>query len=128
MTSASTNPLFRNVALSDPCGFWADQMLRAEKVAAFLELDKNDVSKLANVSKASVRYDDRMPNVVREHLEQIANICTLVAKAFDNDISKTVLWFKTPNPLLGNISPRDMIRAGRYEKLRQFVLDAVEYA
>jgi hypothetical protein len=36
------------------------------------------------------------------------------------------LWFKTKNPLLGSISPRDMIRYGRYEKLRRFVMEALE--
>jgi hypothetical protein len=36
------------------------------------------------------------------------------------------LWFQTKNPLLGNISPRDMIRYGRYEKLRRFIMNALE--
>jgi hypothetical protein len=35
------------------------------------------------------------------------------------------LWFKTPNPLLGDIAPRDMIRIGRFKKLRQFILQAL---
>jgi hypothetical protein len=50
----------------------------------------------------------------------------LVAQFFDGDAAKTALWFKTPNPLLGNLSPRDMIRYGRYDRLRRFVLDALD--
>jgi hypothetical protein len=34
------------------------------------------------------------------------------------------LWFKTRNPLLGDISPRDMIRLGRFERLRKFIINA----
>ena len=29
------------------------------------------------------------------------------------------------NPLLGDISPRDMIRLGRFERLRKFIINAV---
>jgi len=35
------------------------------------------------------------------------------------------LWFRLPNPLLGDVSPRDMIRYGRYAKLQEFVMDAL---
>ncbi len=56
---------------------------------------------------------------------EIANVCGLVAQFFQGDVAKTALWFKTMNPPLG-ISPRDMIRYGRYEKLRRFVMDALE--
>ena len=57
---------------------------------------------------------------------EIANICGLVAQFFEGNAEKTALWFKTRNPLLGDISPRDMIRFGRYEKLRRFVMEALE--
>ena len=40
--------------------------------------------------------------------------------------TKTKLWFQTPNPMLGNVSPRDMIRLGRYNKLVRFVTQAME--
>jgi hypothetical protein len=39
---------------------------------------------------------------------------------------KTKLWLQTPNPMLGNASPRDMIRFGRYNKLLRFVTQAME--
>jgi hypothetical protein len=45
---------------------------------------------------------------------------------FFNDDVKTKLWFQTPNPMLGNVSPRDMIRLGRYNKLLRFVAQAME--
>jgi hypothetical protein len=49
-----------------------------------------------------------------------------VAGYFEGDIEKTALWFRTPNPMLGNISPRDMIRFGRYKRLLKFVTEARE--
>lgn len=40
---------------------------------------------------------------------------------FFGDVRKSQLWFRTPNPLLGNITPDAMIQAGRGEKLLKFV-------
>ncbi len=117
--------LFRNVALSDPLGFWADHTLRTREVADFLDLKKPDLAKVAKVAPASVRFDDKIPREVLDRLEEIANICSLVAQFFEGDPKKTALWFKTRNTLLGDLTPRDMIRYGRYAKLRQFVVDAL---
>jgi hypothetical protein len=49
----------------------------------------------------------------------------MVAQAFDGDIDKTVSWFRARNPLLGDVSPKDMIRLGRYERLRKFIINAM---
>ena len=117
--------LFRSVRDRDYLGFWADQTLKAREVAEFLQLKKPDVAKVAGVAPASVRFDQKMPREVHERLEEIANICALVAEYFEGDVAKTALWFRTRNPMLGDISPRDMIRFGRYAKLRQFVMDAL---
>ena len=117
--------LFRNVRDHDYLGFWADQTLRAREVAEFLQLKKPEVAKVAGVAPSSVRFDQKMPREVHERLEEIANICALVAEYFEGDVAKTALWFRTRNPMLGDIAPRDMIRFGRYAKLRQFVMDAL---
>ena len=122
----STQPgLFRNVHDRDYLGFWADQTLKAREVADFLQLKKPDVAKVAGVAPSSVRFDQKMPREVHERLEEIANICALVAEYFEGDVAKTALWFRTRNPMLGDIAPRDMIRFGRYGKLRKFVMDAL---
>ncbi len=122
----ATQPgLFRNVRDRDYLGFWADQTLKAREVAEFLQLKKPDVAKVAGVAPSSVRFDQKMPREVHERLEEIANICALVAEHFEGDVAKTALWFRTRNPMLGDIAPRDMIRFGRYAKLRQFVMDAL---
>ena len=122
---ATSAALFNTVAPKDYLGFWADHTLRAREVADFLDLDKRDVAKMASVAPASVRFDEKMPRVVLERLQEIANVCDLVAHHFGGDVRKTTLWFKTRNPLLGNISPRDMIRLGRYERLQRFIQDAI---
>lgn len=118
--------LFRTVPRQDHLGFWADQTLNARKVAEFLDLDKRTIAKVADVAPSSVRFDQNIPKVVAERLTEIANICELVAQYFAGNPQKTALWFRTKNPLLGDISPRDMIRFGRYERLRRFVNEALE--
>ena len=97
-----------------------------KRVAAIANLDKGDLGKLGKVAKSSVRFDDKIPSTVAERLTEIANIANLVAAFFRGDVQKVELWFKLPNPMLGNISPRDMIRLSRYDRLLNFVLDARE--
>jgi hypothetical protein len=117
--------LFRTVPEQDFLGFWANRAFRPDKVAKFLSLDRSDVAKVAGVSVKSVRYDQKIPKEVLDRLTEIATICGLVAQFFEGDDSKTTVWFKTPNPLLGGMAPRDMIRLGRYQKLRRFVVNAL---
>lgn len=115
-----------NTIPDDRLGFFANQTLQSARVADFLDFSKRDIAQVANVSLSSVRYDDKIPRQVREHIEQIAIICSLVARFFEGDPLKTALWMRTRNPLLGEISPRDMIRYGRIKKLQRIVNDALE--
>jgi len=94
------------------------------KTVDFLSLKKEEVAKVGGVSKESVRYDEKIPTELRERLLQIATVCELVAQHFKGDAQRTALWFSVPNPLLGNISPRDMIRLGRYHKVLRLVMEA----
>ena len=116
--------LFETVP-NDHLGFGLGRAFDAKRVPNFLGLKKEDVSRLASVSVKSVRYDDAIPEQVRERLEEIANTINMVAQAFDGDANKTVAWFRARNPMLGDISPRDMIRLGRYERLRKFIISAM---
>lgn len=94
-------------------------------VINMLGLDREDVSRLASVPVRSVRYDQHIPEVVRERLEEIAATANMVAAVFDGNPEKTAAWFRARNPLLGDISPRDMIRLGRYERLRKSIRNAM---
>jgi len=118
--------LFNTVPNRDYLGFWSGETFEPYRVVQFLELTKHDVAKVAGVSLTSVRFDQKIPRNVVDRIMEIANICGLVAQFFKGDTVKTTLWFRTKNPLFGNITPRDMIRYGRYEKLRRFVMDALE--
>lgn len=121
---AAQPALFDTVSQADPLKFWANHGLDYKKVTEFLDFDSNELSKLGGVSKRSVRLDERIPGELRIRLEEIANIVSLVAEYFDGNPAKTALWFRTPNPLLGGLSPRDMIRYGRYKRLMKFIASA----
>jgi hypothetical protein len=124
--SAMPANLFSTVPAQDHLGFWANQVLDPQLVAKFLSLDKREVARIADVSPSSVRWDHKIPQEVLDHMTEIAVICALVAQFFQGNVTKTHLWFQTENPLLGNISPRDMVRYGRHKKLRRIVMDALE--
>lgn len=125
--SHATARLFDNVASKDLLEFNdSDGHIDYKRVAAFLEFNKKDLSRIADVQQASVRFDEKIPGDLAQRLSEIANIANLVAEVFDGDSAKTALWFGTPNILLGGLSPRDMIRAGRYKRLLKFVQEARE--
>jgi hypothetical protein len=121
-----SSALFGTVPRHDYLHFWPNQKFDPQRVTQFLDLTKGDVAKVADVATSSVRFDKKIPKDVMDRLTEIAIVCGLVAQFFDGDVVRTALWFKTKNPLLGNISPRDMIRYGRYEKLQRFVMEALE--
>ncbi|MFA1289668.1 hypothetical protein ACDJ03_18295 [Xanthomonas axonopodis pv. nakataecorchori] len=121
-----TAPLFRSVPKGDFLEFGKGDCFEAKKVAEFMQLDRNAVSKIASVSSASVRWDANAPKAVRERLEEIGAIANMVADIFEGDTAKTALWFKTKNPLLGDITPRDMVRLGRHDRLRRFIVTAIQ--
>ncbi len=121
----STAALFSNLPKGDPLGFGVGEQFHPEKVKDFLQLKKDEVSRLADVSIKSVRYDAAIPTAMLERFEEIAVTCNMVAEAFDGDADKTALWFRTKNPMLGDISPRDMIRLRRFDRLRRFIIGAM---
>ena len=97
----------------------------AKKVVDFLELDRYQVAKAMGLDKTQVRLDDQIRKDLKKRLEEIAIICELMAAYFHGDVRKTALWFQVSNPALGGISPRDMIRYGRYKKLALFIRNAL---
>jgi len=116
--------LFNVVPKNDLLNLWSSDGLDYREVSELLEYDKNELSKLAGVAKSSVRFDAKIPRDLKERLEEIAVIANLVAEYFEGDGEKTALWFRMPNPMLGGLAPRDMIRRGRYNKLLNFVVRA----
>lgn len=124
MTTASSE-IFSTVAKQDYLSLFDGEQPKCQEVMRVIEFKKQDVARAAGVPLASVRWDDRMPAEVRERFREWANLLNLVAEFFEGDVRKTVLWFTLPNPMLGNVSPRDMIRFGRYKRLSKFIANAL---
>lgn len=122
---ALNHDLFSNIPKKDYLSLLNKGEVRAAKVIDFMDFGKNDVAKAAGVPSNSVRYDKRMPHTLRDRLIEWANLFNLVAQFFEGDPVKTELWFKTSNPMLGDITPRDMIRYGRSQKLLKFIINAL---
>lgn len=123
MTTAQAS-LFGTVG-NDVGKFFKNGEVDTEKVVKFLKYKKEDVAVASGVPVSSVRYDAKIPAVLIERATEWATSINLVASHF-NDIEKTMLWFQVPNPLLGNMSPKDMIRVGRFKKLFKFIQTALD--
>jgi uncharacterized protein (DUF2384 family) len=120
-----TSGLFETIPKQDYLGLFPHGNADFQKVVSLLEFKKNDVARASNISVQSVRYDPpKMPKELQDRLIEWAIALNLVAQFF-KDEHKTLLWFKTPNPLLGDLTPRDMIRIGRFRKLHRFILNAL---
>jgi hypothetical protein len=115
-----------HIAQRDLLGLYREGQPDYKRIAELVQLSKTDLSKLTGVAKSSVRFDLNIPLPVAERLREFANIANLVAEYFNGDPHKVGLWFELANPMLGNISPRNMIRGGRYKRLLNFVLDSRE--
>ncbi len=121
----ATAALFNTVPPKDMGQFFNNGgNVQAEKVVKFLKYKKEDVAIASKVPVASVRYDEKMPVDLRQRMVEWATAINLVASYF-NDLDKTMLWFQVSNPLLGDLSPRDMIRVGRFKKLQRFIQTAL---
>ena len=59
------------------------------------------------------------------NLEDLQSIVIDVQRLFSGDDRKASLWFRTENPMLGDVEPREMIRHGRTRRLAMFVEEAV---
>lgn len=121
MTSSS-NTLFDTVPKKNFLSFNEDDY---QKIIDSLGFKKKDVAIAAKVPEQSVRYDEKMPQELKDRIVEWVTLLQLVAQHF-KDERKTLLWIKIPNHLLGGIAPRDMIRFGRYKKLLKFVVNALE--
>jgi uncharacterized protein (DUF2384 family) len=117
--------LFETIPKEDYLSLFPSGDTDYEKVVDLLDFKKKDVARASNVALQSIRYDPpKMPKELQERIQEWGVALNLVAQFF-GDEQKTILWFKTPNPLLGDIAPRDMIKIGRFKKLRQFILQAL---
>ena len=122
--SLSSTTLFNTVPQHDYLTLFSPSGPDYQKVVKLLEFQKKDVARASNIKVQSVRYDVRMPKELEDRIREWAIALATVAQYF-KDEQKTILWFKTPNPLLGNITPREMIRVGRFKKLHRFIMDAL---
>lgn len=49
-----------------------------------------------------------------------------IKEYFQGDTRKTWLWFNSRNHSLGGVSPMDMLRNGRGDKLKKFIDNALD--
>jgi hypothetical protein len=66
-----------------------------------------------------------IPPEFRQRIKEWIIIFDLVNSYFEDE-KKTSEWFFTENPLLGGVSPDQMIKLGRFEKLKTFVKQQLE--
>lgn len=121
---ASCSELYKTVPRRMPDALFSDGVADPRKTADFLNFNAGDVATATGAPRRIVRLDAKITEEVRDRLTEIATICALVFDHFDGDLDKTHLWFTTRNPLLGNMSPREMIRYGLYKKVLRFVQEA----
>jgi hypothetical protein len=117
---------FDTVPKSDYYGFGSKSHYNYAEVVKQLGLKKEDIAKATGTLVSSVRYDGKISQPLQDRIFEWGTLLNLVAQHFEGDLEKTLTWFAMPNPHLGNGTPRDMIRFGRYPKLLKFVINAID--
>ncbi len=125
MAALARRSLFATVPARDYLQFWQSGLFQPQRVARFLGLSKTELAQLAGLAPASVRFDGKIPRILRERMMDLAATCELVAQAFGGNTTKTALWFVTPNPQLSNNSPCDLLRRGERDTLQRLVMEAM---
>jgi hypothetical protein len=92
-------------------------------VAQDLELSNEDLAREIAVRVSSIRWDENMPQKLKQRLKDYALISDHILKYFDGDKVRTAHWFKIPNPLLGGLTPRQMISLGNGIKLQEMIVN-----
>ncbi len=108
----------------DRLSLFKGKNVKGEAVVKILELKKQEVSQSSGVKLSSIRYDEKMPQELKERMREWATAINLVANFFEDE-DKTMRWFFTPNPFLGERTPKDMIRIGRSKALIKFIRNAL---
>lgn len=123
--------IFDNVPKHNYLGLLDDSS--PKKVASYLGLTTSELSKAVGVTTkrttkrtSSRTHSEKIPKEILARMREIAVICEMVAGYFEGNVQKTVLWFSLKNPMLGGISPKDMIRSGNYRKLEKFIRNALD--
>lgn len=117
--------LFNTIPENDICGLYEKKGVNFRKVIETINFKNEDVAIATNLPKTSIRFDSKMPTELKERLTEWAIAINLVATYF-KDVAKTIIWFQTPNPMLGGVPPRDMIRLGRFKKLLKYIQSALD--
>lgn len=109
----------------DWIGFGQNAEFQPSRVAEWLNLSSADVLQLADIPVGAMSDDIANEAPTRDRLAEIAAACSLVAYIFAGDLEKTQTWFRTSNSMLGDVAPRDMIRLGRFDRLKKFILNSL---
>lgn len=113
--------IFSNIPETDLFGIKTGGDFNYHEAAKFFGMDKKKVAKAAGVAEASVRYDARMPTDLKDFFMEIISVLSVVSSHLGHDKEKTKLWFSMPNPLLGGVTPAEMIFIGKHKKLMKLI-------
>ena len=124
--AGATDGLFATVQMGSIPAIWEQPgEVNTWEVLKMLELSNRDAAALARVPVNSIKRGIPIPEDLATRVLEWAVMLEVVAGFFEGDVDKTVLWFKLGNPLLGGLTPREMIRFGRAQKLREIIQDAL---
>ena len=117
--NAISNSLFQNLL-----GLFSDEgVVDVEATRKFLRISKAQLASVFGLSVDQIRLD-RMGEVTKTRIDELASALEFVAETFEGDEKKTLYWLNTPNPNFGGTSPKKLILEGRYHKVVKFILAA----
>ena len=112
------NPILNNntsIGLFDSEG-----SVKVEKLASFMDISKEELASAFGFTKSQLRKDkiaDRTKNIMAD----LAGSIEWVANCLSGNKQKTRQWFNLPNVHFGGSSPKTIILAGRFYRVKNFI-------
>ena len=118
--------IFNTVPKNNVFGFYNKGKLQYKEIANTLDFNRKEISKAARVAVSSVRYEEsKIPEKMKDFLTAMVWLLHVTHEHLKNE-DKVIQWIKSPNPICGGFSPKDMICMGQYKKLIKIVSSYVE--
>src|SRR5262245_51253275 len=83
--SALSRDIFSNIPDKDYLSLFDKGEARVSKVIEFVGFRKEDVAQATGIPPNSIRYDERMPQILKDRIREFATLFNLVAQFFEGD-------------------------------------------
>ena len=114
----NVNPGFN---IKTPIGLFDKKgVVKVDKVMNFMDISRTELATAFGFTGDQLR-PERMATRTKEVITELAGAIEHVANTFSGNEEKTRKWFNLPNVHFGGSTPKKIILAGRFRRVKNFI-------